>query len=80
MDKNSPPTTLVSLLLSFGVVLLIVCFIFVAVFATGIVPQIDIAIRSGLEIDEVNGGIVVNSELMARSDLYVVCFLRLLLT
>eukprot|EP01125_Pyxidicula_operculata_P018161 TRINITY_DN6439_c0_g2_i2.p1 TRINITY_DN6439_c0_g2~~TRINITY_DN6439_c0_g2_i2.p1 ORF type:complete len:432 (-),score=117.73 TRINITY_DN6439_c0_g2_i2:42-1337(-) len=40
------------------------------VVAIGASPNIDIAKESKLEIDGNNGGIVVNSELMIRSDLY----------
>ncbi|KAJ3332154.1 Apoptosis-inducing factor 1, mitochondrial, partial [Kappamyces sp. JEL0680] len=40
------------------------------VVATGLVPNIQIAKASGLEIDPLINGIVVNAELEARSDIY----------
>jgi NAD(P)H-nitrite reductase large subunit len=45
--------------------------------AIGIAPTVDFANSSQLEIDPKNGGIVVNAELQARSDLYAVCLLFL---
>jgi len=41
------------------------------VVAVGIKPNADIAIMGDMEIDPKNGGIVVNSELEARSDIFV---------
>jgi len=41
------------------------------VVAVGIKPNNDLGIRANLEIDRDNGGIVVNTELSARTDLYV---------
>eukprot|EP01104_Vermistella_antarctica_P008685 TRINITY_DN2191_c0_g1_i1.p1 TRINITY_DN2191_c0_g1~~TRINITY_DN2191_c0_g1_i1.p1 ORF type:complete len:615 (+),score=173.14 TRINITY_DN2191_c0_g1_i1:139-1983(+) len=41
------------------------------VIATGLVPNVDLARRSGLEVDNKRGGIVANAELSVRSDLYV---------
>lgn len=40
------------------------------VLAVGLMPSVGLAERSGLEIDPVLGGIVVNAELEARSDIY----------
>ncbi len=40
--------------------------------AIGIKPNTQLAESAGLEVDKNNGGIVVNQELAARSDLYVV--------
>lgn len=40
--------------------------------AVGAEPRTDIALPSYLETDSVNGGYLVNSELEARKDLYVV--------
>lgn len=41
--------------------------------AIGIKPNTQLAESAGLEVDKNNGGVVVNQELAARSDLYVVC-------
>lgn len=43
--------------------------------AVGIAPSTDLG-KLDLEIDTTNGGIVANSELAARSDVYVVCWSR----
>eukprot|EP00188_Purpureofilum_apyrenoidigerum_P000811 Plantae.Rhodophyta-Purpureofilum_apyrenoidigerum.ctg14009.p1 GENE.Plantae.Rhodophyta-Purpureofilum_apyrenoidigerum.ctg14009~~Plantae.Rhodophyta-Purpureofilum_apyrenoidigerum.ctg14009.p1 ORF type:complete len:618 (+),score=113.24 Plantae.Rhodophyta-Purpureofilum_apyrenoidigerum.ctg14009:115-1968(+) len=40
------------------------------VVAVGIEPETEIAVDAGLEIDEKNGGIVVNAELLAQDDIY----------
>ena len=40
------------------------------VIATGVEPNVDLAESGGLEIDEKVGGIVVNSELCARSNIW----------
>ena len=40
--------------------------------AVGLEANTDMARPSGLEVDPVNGGFLVNAELMARQDLYVV--------
>ncbi len=42
------------------------------VVAVGLEPNVDLATSSGLEIDERNGGFLVNAELEARSNVYVV--------
>lgn len=42
------------------------------VVAVGSEPNISLAKESGLEIDEIHGGMVVNAELAARNHLYVV--------
>jgi programmed cell death 8 (apoptosis-inducing factor) len=42
------------------------------VFAIGAKPNTTLAEKAFLEIDQVNGGIVANAELAARSDIYVV--------
>lgn len=39
--------------------------------ATGIYPNTDLAEKAGLEIDPVNGGVVTNSELEARNNVFV---------
>ncbi len=43
------------------------------VVAAGIVPATALAESGRLEVDPVNGGFAVNSELLARSDIWVVC-------
>lgn len=40
--------------------------------AVGLEPNIELAKTSGLETDSVNGGFLVNAELEARRDLWVV--------
>lgn len=40
--------------------------------AVGLEPNIELARTSGLETDNVNGGFLVNAELEARRDLWVV--------
>ncbi len=40
------------------------------VLATGLSPNTDVATKSGLEIDNVRGGIMVNAELEARSNVF----------
>ena len=42
--------------------------------AVGLEPNIDLARSSNLEIDDSNGGFLVNAELEARRDLWVVSF------
>ncbi len=39
--------------------------------ATGIYPNIELAEKAGLEIDPLNGGVVTNSELEARNNVFV---------
>jgi hypothetical protein len=39
-------------------------------------PNVGVARRAQLEIDSVDGGIMVNSELQARSHIYAVCAAR----
>jgi len=41
------------------------------VIAAGLEPNIELARRAGLELDPVRGGVVVNAELEARTDVYV---------
>jgi hypothetical protein len=41
------------------------------VMALGIEPNVDLAQKAGLEIDEKRGGILVNAELEARSNVFV---------
>jgi hypothetical protein len=41
------------------------------VIALGIEPNVDLAQKAGLEIDEKRGGILVNAELEARSNVFV---------
>lgn len=43
------------------------------VLAVGSEPNISLAKESGLEVDTVHGGYLVNAELAARNHLYVVC-------
>lgn len=43
------------------------------VVAVGSEPNVSLAEESGLEVDTVHGGYLVNSELAARKNLYVVC-------
>lgn len=43
------------------------------VLAVGSEPNISLAQESGLEVDTVHGGYLVNAELAARNNLYVVC-------
>lgn len=43
------------------------------VLAVGSEPNISLAKESGLEVDTVHGGYLVNAELAARNNLYVVC-------
>lgn len=43
------------------------------ILALGVKPNCDIAKSSDLEVDEKMGGFLVNSELAARTNLYVVC-------
>lgn len=45
------------------------------VLAVGSEPNISLAKESGLEVDTVHGGYLVNAELAARNNLYVVCML-----
>lgn len=40
--------------------------------AVGLEPNVELARTSGLEVDEVNGGFLVNAELEARSNIWVV--------
>jgi apoptosis-inducing factor 1 len=40
------------------------------VVATGISPRVDLAVHAGLEIDDRNGGIVVNDQMMAEADIW----------
>ncbi|KAF9969949.1 Apoptosis-inducing factor 1, mitochondrial [Actinomortierella ambigua] len=40
------------------------------VVAVGINPNVELAKKAGLELDEVRGGVVVNAELQARSNVY----------
>jgi apoptosis-inducing factor 1 len=40
------------------------------VVATGILPRVELAVRAGLELDERNGGIVVNDQMMAEADVW----------
>lgn len=40
--------------------------------AVGLEPSVDLAVTSGLEVDSNLGGFLVNSELEARSNLWVV--------
>ena len=40
--------------------------------AVGLTPNTDLAASSGLEVDEQRGGFVVNAELEARSNVWVV--------
>jgi NADPH-dependent 2,4-dienoyl-CoA reductase/sulfur reductase-like enzyme len=40
------------------------------VVATGILPRVELAARAGLELDERNGGIVVNDQMMAEADVW----------
>lgn len=42
------------------------------ILCTGVAPDTTLATKAGLEIDPDLGGYLVNSELQARSDLYVV--------
>lgn len=42
------------------------------VVAVGSEPNTNLAIESGLEVDTINGGYLVNAELAARNHLYVV--------
>ena len=42
------------------------------IIATGIVPNSEIAQAAGLEIDDKNGGIAVNAQLGARSNIWAV--------
>ena len=42
------------------------------VVAVGSEPNVSLAQESGLEIDQIHGGMVVNAELAARNHLYVV--------
>lgn len=46
------------------------------VLAVGSEPNISLAKDSGLEVDTVNGGYLVNAELAARKNLYVVCIVK----
>lgn len=43
------------------------------VVAVGSQPNVSLAKESGLEVDTVHGGYLVNAELVARKDIYVVC-------
>lgn len=43
----------------------------------GVEPNTDIAEKSDLEVDPELGGFLVNTELQARTDLYIVIFLNL---
>lgn len=45
------------------------------VVAVGVEPNTGIAKSSGLEVDNVIGGFLVNSEMEARSNLYIVSIL-----
>lgn len=45
------------------------------VVAVGSEPNVSLAKESGLELDSVHGGYLVNAELVARKDLYVVCII-----
>jgi hypothetical protein len=49
-----------------------------SVVAAGITPANQLAHSAGLEVDTINGGIVVNPELQIRSNLYAVIFLKCL--
>ncbi|KAG0222201.1 apoptosis-inducing factor, mitochondrion-associated, C-term-domain-containing protein [Mortierella sp. GBAus27b] len=40
------------------------------VVAVGIEPNVDLAKKAGLEVDEIRGGVVVNAELQARRNVY----------
>ncbi|KAG0223950.1 Apoptosis-inducing factor 1, mitochondrial [Actinomortierella wolfii] len=40
------------------------------VVAVGITPNVELAKKAGLELDEIRGGVVVNAELQARSNVY----------
>ena len=42
------------------------------VVAVGLVPNTDLAATSGLEVDEQRGGFLVNAELEARSNVWIV--------
>ncbi len=41
------------------------------IMAVGIEPNVELAAKSGLELDETRGGILVNAELEARSNVFV---------
>lgn len=43
------------------------------VVAAGLKPNTDLALSGRLEVDPARDGFVVNSELLARSDIWVVC-------
>lgn len=40
--------------------------------AVGLEPNVDLALSSGLEVDEEHGGFLVNAELEARTNVWVV--------
>ena len=44
------------------------------VVAVGLEPNVDLARDAGLEISESHGGYLVNAELEARSNIFVVCY------
>lgn len=48
-----------------------------AVVAVGVEPNTEMAQKSNLEVDPELGGFLVNTELMARSNLYIVSFIYL---
>ena len=48
------------------------------VLAVGSEPNVSLAKESMLEVDAVHGGYLVNAELAARKNLYVVCMVNLL--
>ncbi|MBS0290872.1 MAG: FAD-dependent oxidoreductase [Proteobacteria bacterium] len=43
------------------------------VVAAGLKPSTELAVSGRMEVDPVRDGFVVNSELLARSDIWVVC-------
>lgn len=49
------------------------------IMAVGAKPNTELAIDAGLEIDPNLGGFLVNSELQARTDLYIVSFYAVLI-
>lgn len=52
----------------------VICFFYNQAFVcVGAKARVELAESSNLEIDPINGGIMVNTELEARKHLYVVC-------
>lgn len=43
--------------------------------AVGSEPNVELGRKSGLEVDTLHGGYLVNAELAARNDVYVVCLI-----